>query len=129
MTKKIGLIILTAVYLFLPLCGVLATDARSIRYGLTEAASGGGLPKGEGSKPSESLAIEAGRIVGTLLAFLGIIFLVLMIAGGIMWMTASGNDAKVGTARRLIVAAVIGLIIVLSAYAVTTFVADNVLAK
>lgn len=106
-----------------------ASDARGLRYGLDAAAIGGGLPKGEGGTPSESLAIEVGRIVGTLLAFLGIIFLVLMIAGGILWMTAAGNEAKVATARKLIIAAIIGLIIVLASYAITTFVADNILAK
>ncbi len=126
MFKKICLIFLLALACGLPAGGVLA-DARSSRYGLTDAAQGN-LPAGEGARPSESLAIEAGRIVGTLLAFLGVIFLVLMIAGGIMWMTAAGNDARVATARRLIIAAIIGLIIVVSAYAITTFIADNLLA-
>lgn len=107
----------------------LATDARSERYGLNKAAETGGLSPGEGSTASESLALAAGQIVGVLLAFLGVIFLVLMIAGGIMWMTAAGNDSRVATARKLIIAAIIGLVIVLSAYAITTFVATNVLAK
>jgi len=115
--------------LVIPLIKIQATDAASIRYGLTEAGTQAGSLKSPGSSASTALAEEAGRIVGTILAFLGIIFLVLMIAGGIMWMTAGGNDSKVGTARSLIVAAIIGLIIVLSAYAITTFVADNLLAQ
>jgi hypothetical protein len=128
MIKKIALICLVSAYLFLPAFSASALSARSIRYGLDEAATGGGLSKGEGAKPSDSLAIESGKIVGTLLAFLGVIFLVLMIGGGIMWMTAGGNDSRVATARRLIVSAIIGLIIVISSYAITTFIADNLLS-
>ena len=113
----------------IPLTNAWATDARTTRYGLTDAGTYAQNLKQPGAVPSTSLAEEAGRIVGTIVSFWGIIFLVLMIAGGIMWMVAGGNDAKVKTARSLIVAAIVGLIIVLSAYAITTFVADNLLAK
>lgn len=115
----------------IPLTNAWALTAKEVNYGLDVAGSGGGLkgPEGGNQGASASLAGEAGRIIGTILSFLGIIFLVLMIAGGIMWMTAGGNDSKVATARNLIIAAVVGLIIVLSAYAITTFVADSLLAK
>ena len=43
-----------------------------------------------------------------------------------MWMTAAGNEAQVAKARTLIVAAIIGLLIVLSAYAITSYLADNI---
>jgi len=116
----------------IPLTNAWALTAKEVNYGLNDAGSGGGLkgPEGPGNTgASASLAGEAGRIIGTILSFLGIIFLVLMIAGGIMWMTAGGNDSKVATARNLIIAAVVGLIIVLSAYAITTFVADSLLVR
>ena len=45
-----------------------------------------------------------------------------MIYGGFVWMTARGNTQAVDTAKDLIYSAVIGLIIVLAAYAITTFV-------
>lgn len=59
------------------------------------------------------------NIITVALSFLGVIFLALVIYGGIIWMTAQGDDKKVKTARDLITAAVIGLIIVVVAYAVT----------
>ena len=108
----------------------LAWAGSSDRYGLdTAGRTAGSLPAGQGGTASQSLAIEIGRIAGAALAFLGTIFLVLMIAGGIMWMTAGGSEERVKTAGKLIIAAIIGLIIVLGAYAITTFVAENVLAK
>jgi hypothetical protein len=128
MIKKIGLIFLLALYLFLPYAAVRAS-AQSTNYGLNTAGNTAGL-KGPGTSPASTvLATEAGRIIGTLLAFLGVIFLALMIAGGIMWMTAGGSPNRVALARGLIVAAIIGLVIVLSAYAITTFVASNLLAQ
>jgi len=45
-----------------------------------------------------------------------------MITGGISWMMAGGNQEKVGKAKKIIISAIIGLVIVFSAYAVTAFV-------
>lgn len=69
-----------------------------------------------------------GQVVGALLAFLGIIFLGLMIYGGFIWMTARGNDQNVAKAKDLITAAVIGLIIVLAAYAITAYIGGTITA-
>jgi hypothetical protein len=57
-----------------------------------------------------------------ILAFLGIIFLGLIIYGGILWMTAAGNEPTVDKAKKIIEEATIGLVIVIAAYAVTFFV-------
>lgn len=75
---------------------------------------------------SETIAVIAGEIMGTLLSFLGIVFMLLIVAGGFMWMTAQGNDVKVKNAQKLIVTAVVGLIIIISAYAITSFIADSI---
>jgi cellobiose-specific phosphotransferase system component IIC len=61
-------------------------------------------------------------IIQVALSFLGVIFLVLMIYGGYLWMMAKGNEEQVTKAKNLITAAMIGLIIVLAAYAISWFV-------
>jgi len=63
-----------------------------------------------------------GNIIQTVLSFVGILFLLLMIYGGYTWMTAAGNEEKVSKGRKLITQAIIGLIVVLAAYAITWFV-------
>jgi hypothetical protein len=63
-----------------------------------------------------------GNIISVILSFLGVIFLLLMLYGGYMWMSAMGNEEKVRKAQALIVAAVLGLIVVVGAFAVTVFV-------
>jgi hypothetical protein len=47
-----------------------------------------------------------------------------MIYGGVTWMTARGEGKKVETAQGAIQAAVIGLIIISAAYAITAFIGD-----
>lgn len=59
------------------------------------------------------------------LGLLGVIFLVLMITAGYKWMTASGNEEKMTEAKETIWRAVIGLIITVSAYAITYFVFNS----
>ncbi len=66
------------------------------------------------------------NIISIALSFLGVIFVVLAIYGGYMWMTSQGNTTKLTTARELLTAAVIGLIIVVAAYAITFFVIARV---
>lgn len=61
-------------------------------------------------------------IVKYLMTFLGIIAVVIILLGGFKWMTAAGNEDKVTEAKKLIIAGVIGLIIILCAFAIVTFV-------
>ena len=68
-------------------------------------------------------------IIRTALSLLGVIFLALLVYGGYLWMTDKGNEDQVKRARNLISAAVIGLIIVLSAYAISIFVLDQLASQ
>ena len=68
-----------------------------------------------------------GRILGIALGLLGVVFLVLMLYAGFLWMTAGGNDEKVGKAKKLITQAIIGLILTVAAYAISGWVVDNVI--
>lgn len=66
-----------------------------------------------------------GKIIGIVLTLLGIILLVLIIAGGVMWMTAGGGENQIKTAKAMLKNAFIGLIIVILAYAISQFVIAN----
>lgn len=69
---------------------------------------------------------SVGSIVATIiqagLGLLAAIFLILMILAGFRWMTAGGNEAQVKKAQETITTAIIGLVIVLAAYAITYFI-------
>ena len=76
---------------------------------------------------SVSLGEVVATVIRTLLAFLGVIFVVLIIYSGFLWMTSAGSEEKIGKAKSIMTAAVIGLVIVLSAYAITIFVLTKIL--
>lgn len=66
----------------------------------------------------------AGTVIGAILSLIGVVFFLLILYGGVKWMIAQGNEQEVEKAKQIIVAAVIGLIIVLSAYAITRFIGN-----
>jgi hypothetical protein len=72
-----------------------------------------------GSRPLEE---TIGGIINVGLSLLGIVAVVIILMGGAKWMTAGGNEDKVGEARQLIVSGIIGLAIIMSAWAIARFV-------
>ena len=72
-----------------------------------------------GAKPFEEVV---GGYINGALALLGVVFLVLLVYGGYIWMIARGEEAEVTKAKGIIQMAVIGLVIVLAAYAITYYV-------
>jgi len=68
-----------------------------------------------------------GVVIGVILSLLGVVFLILIIYGGILWMTAAGNEDKVGEAKKIIVAGIIGLVIILASWGIANFVLTSLL--
>lgn len=83
------------------------------QMGAAGSTSGLGAPKDP--------RLIAADIIKTLLGLLGIIFFALTVYAGYLWMTAGGEDEKVTKAKTLLQQAIIGLAIILSAYAITLF--------
>lgn len=122
--KKLLFILIVFVFSFLFVAqGVIATGADDALSGLNTTAQMG---FGDGTTIPESItkpiSEQIGTIIGALLAFIGVIFFILMIYGGFLWMTAQGNEEQITKAKNLIIAAVIGIIIVMSAYAITAYI-------
>lgn len=69
-----------------------------------------------------TLETRIGGIIGAALAFVGAVFMILIIYGGILWMTAGGNEDKVKKARQYIINATIGLVIVILANIIVYFI-------
>ena len=56
--------------------------------------------------------------VNLFLGLLGVIFVILIIYAGFQYMMASGDDKKITTAKDMIWSAIIGIIIIIGAYAI-----------
>lgn len=63
-----------------------------------------------------------GNVIKVILGLLGIIFLVIVIYSGFLWMTAGGDAKQVERAKKLLINAVIGIVIILFSYAITSFI-------
>ena len=91
-------------------------------FGLDDAAKDTGLFKG-------TLPDVIRQIIAAILSIIGLVFVVLIVRGGLIWMTSVGNADKVKEAREIITNSVIGLVIVIAAYAIVKFVFDGLLAE
>lgn len=65
-----------------------------------------------------------GTIINVFLGALGVVFLLLVLYAGFLWMTAGGDDKQVEKARKMLINATVGLVIVLSSYGIATFVVN-----
>ncbi len=71
---------------------------------------------------TKSIPEIAAGIINIFLGLLGVIAVTLILYGGFLWMTSKGNEDQIKKAKMLMVNAVIGLIIITSAYAISRFV-------
>ena len=106
-----------SIFLAAPLL-VLADEKKAIDL-LTKVGDKSGYVTTGGTGDIFSLI---GTIISTALSILGVIFVVLMVYAGYNWLTAMGDQAKVEKAKDTIWRSIIGLIIVVSAYAIWAFV-------
>ncbi len=65
-------------------------------------------------------------IINLVLSFLGLVAVVIVLVGGFKWMTAGGNEEKVGAAKKLLVGGLVGLIIVLLAWGISYWVIETI---
>jgi len=68
-----------------------------------------------------TLSQTVGMVIRIALSFMGVIFLALMVYAGILWMTARGEEEPIKKAQKIIMASIIGLLIVVSAYSITNY--------
>jgi|SRR5688572_3547006 len=83
--------------------------------GLTATGGAAGL----GSSDT-NIATIVGRFIGALISLLGMVFVVLLVYGGFIWMTAQGSEEKIKKAKGIITSAVIGLVVVFASYTIAT---------
>lgn len=95
------------------------TASASAGFGLNSTANQAGY---QTTGASATIAGRVQLVVSLVLGLMALAFFLLTMYGGIIWLTARGNDEKVSSAKAIIEAAVIGLVIVSASYAIATFV-------
>ncbi|MFA6427201.1 MAG: hypothetical protein WCW16_02000 [Candidatus Magasanikbacteria bacterium] len=123
MFKKIITFIFALVLLAVPSMS-LALD-----FGINSYVKNAGAEAGFNPETNDTtLAANIGTIISIALSIMGVLFTVLMIYGGYLWMVARGEEAQIDKSKEIIKAAIIGLIIVLAAYSITAFIVPRILA-
>jgi len=84
--------------------------------------------KGGTIKKADLPTIVGGILYGVL-GFLGVLCLVIIIYAGIKWTMAGGNQETVASARKTIQYAIIGVIVILGAYAISIYVVEQVIGR
>lgn len=85
----------------------------------------GALQNSAGYDPGTTVGNVVAAFIKGFLGLLGVIFVILIVVAGFNWMTAGGDEEKIKKATQTISRAVIGLIIIVAAYAITYFVFAN----
>ena len=67
----------------------------------------------------------AANLIQIILGFLGILAVIIILIGGFKWMTAGGNEDQVAEAKKIIIAGIIGLVIILASWGIASFVLDR----
>jgi len=116
-TAKVFIVFILILAVFLLLKPVLA---QTIEPGLNTIAPYIGLG-------TTDIRVTIARIIQVALGFLGILAVVLILYGGFVWMTSAGEPEKIDKAKKILRNAVIGLIIILLAFAIASFILNALL--
>ena len=85
---------------------------------LNTAASNAGFGTVAENTPSSVIA----RFINAILGLVGILFLVILVYGGVLYLTSGGQEEKIKQAKKMLVSAIIGTVIIVISYALTSFV-------
>jgi hypothetical protein len=118
--KKIALTKISAIS-----AAVMAFIMPAIVFAEADLNSGLDTLKTETGMGGTELVPMIGGIINVIMGLLGVVAVLVILYGGFMWMTAAGNEEKVGKAKKLIIAGIIGLVVIFAAFAIATFVISN----
>ena len=116
MNKLFAITFVSLVFLFVLLVPTLAQNLGGELINETAAAADIG---------GANLPTILGKIFKIVLSVLGLIALVIIIVAGIQWMTSGGIPEKIKKARALLSAGLIGLLIIILAYAMVSFIISS----
>ena len=127
MKKKILSLFIISLF-FIPVLGVSAmpNDSANAIFGLDFVDGTNPDTEGEGIKlGNRDPRAMVSQLINVILTLLGIVAVVIVLLGGFKWMTAAGNEDKVGEAKKLLGAGIIGLVIILAAWGISRFILNS----
>lgn len=108
--------IILAVSVSLPATALAQGFVQKIRGGVEQTASPAGLNQ------TTSLENMIGNTIKVAISFVGVLLLAYVLYAGYIWLTSNGDSKKTEQAIKILRTAIVGMIIILAAYAITDFV-------
>jgi len=112
---SVGLVGVFALALLVPAAVDASTNSDPLKV-LNETA------KQSGQTSSRDLPEVVGNIIQWVLGIVGIVLLVMFVYGGVLYATSAGNEDKVDTAKKVMLYAIIGVIIIALAFVLTRYI-------
>ncbi len=119
--------ILTSLFIYFFISINLASAGLLNSDTLVDMAVQGDSAQTEAGYENSTIGETVATVIKAFLSVLGLIFMVLLIYSGFLWMTAGGNAEQVQKAKDGIIRSIIGLIIIISAYSIMHFVFKYIL--
>lgn len=119
-------LIFSVFFVMIGISGPFLAQAQSIINTEGQEKQTSSFVESSGFDPSHTVGSVIAMVIGAFLGLLAIIFIILILIAGYKWMTAGGNEEKVKEAKTQLQHAVIGLAIIIMAYAITNFVFEAV---
>lgn len=94
-----------------------------------EILNGAGLGALTGTGlPTTAPGVLIGQIISWLLGLIGVILIALIVYGGVLYMTAAGNEEQADKAKKILTYSVVGVAIVVVAWIVADYVLSALLS-
>lgn len=122
-TSLLALVLLAVLITVVVLPAMVSADGGTFTNKAKEAIDKIGGASGLSNTPLET---AIGNIINIFLGTLGIVAVCIVIYGGFLWMTASGNTEQVETAQTLLIQGLIGFVIIALAWSIATYVVSKI---
>ena len=107
-------------FIFLFSCFFIFMPHVFAQYGLEETISGTPIAKG-------TIPQFVGTILKYIFGILGVILVALIIYGGVLYMTSAGSEEQTKTAKSVLTYAIVGVLIISLAFALTDYVLKTII--
>lgn len=98
--------------------GALALGALAASPVYAQINTGVGSNLAVGNTNPEDIVIS---LINWVLGILALIAVIFILMGGFRWMTAGGNEESVETAKKILISAIIGLVIIMAAWGIALY--------
>lgn len=119
--KLLALAMIAGAFVALPAARVAASDVKTSVCNGVVAAGGACTESGAGTTVNDIIA----TVVDVLSVIVGVVAVIMIIVGGFKYITSSGDSSNIQSAKNTIMYAIVGLVIVAMAQAITGFVLDR----